>query len=126
MRDILFKGLCPSTKTWVFGLPYESGGVIDKLRVGEEYGDFFAYTTYDIIPETLCAFTGRYDMHGEKIFENDIVKACDNNGGFTAKVRWYDSVSQFGFEGLPFSIGDFADFEIEVQGNAFGKEYTTE
>lgn len=114
MKELLFKGFCPDTQTWVFGLPYESCGVINKLRVREDFDYFFAYTTYDIIPETLCQFTGRYDMHGEKIFENDIVTACDNNGSFTAKVQWSDSLAQFVFYGLPFGIGEFADFEMEV------------
>ena len=68
----------------------------------------------DVIPDTISQFTGRYDSSQIRIWENDIVKASDNNGSFTAKVEWQEQYARFGFAGTSFGLEDFADFEMEV------------
>ena len=72
-RDLLFKGYCKPLGKWVIGLPYETNGEIDALRVKTDCGNFYAYTTYKIELNTLSAFTGLYDVHHNKIWENDVL-----------------------------------------------------
>ena len=71
----------------------------------------------DVIPDTISQFTGRHDINKIRIWENDVVKASDNNGSFTGIVEWQEQYARFGFAGTEFGLEDFADFEMEVVGN---------
>ena len=126
MREILFAGFCPTLDdgVWIFGLPYASGDVIDKLRVDEDCGTFVTHTTYNIAPETLSEFTGLYDVNRVRIFENDIVKVCDNLGSLTGAVVWSDKHGAWMIGDTGIALGEFAEFEREVIGNVFREDAT--
>lgn len=51
--------------------------------------------THEIIPETLCEYTNRKDIHGKPIFENDIVKT---KYGRICRVCWVSVGSHCGFD----------------------------
>jgi hypothetical protein len=120
-RAILFKGICQPTGNWVVGLPYDE----DRIRVKEDCGDFYAYTTYPIVSETLSEFTGLYDVNHKKIWENDIVKVRDNLGSLTGRVIWSKNHGMYMVGSSGISLGDFDWCDREVVGNYYDKENAT-
>lgn len=75
MREILFKAKRICDGEWVEGCYLLSGG---KHFIYSEYIEHYCMPVIikaEIIPETLCQFTGLCDRYGNKIWENDILMA---------------------------------------------------
>lgn len=82
MRKILFKAQRVDGKGWVEGYYY-----LDK-----EYNTHYLMNeleSTEVIPETVCQYTGLNDKNGKRIFENDfdqnfdVVKWCENRIGYS-------------------------------------------
>lgn len=111
MREILFKAKRVDNGEWVEGSYvhrtqfYGEDCPCDDhfiLSGGEFHCDY--YNAQEIIPETLCAFTGLYDKNGNRIWENDIVE-----GKFDGLyiILWYPRNAQFikfsGYDRVPWT-----------------------
>ena len=110
MREILFKGKRKNNGEWVEGYLFDNGfdGEEKKYFIGgliiEKYNgtacdewDITGIYFYETDPETICQFTGPCDRHGNKIWENDILKTWS---GEYAQVK-------FGFYNTGFTIGNY-------------------
>ena len=92
MREILFKAKRKVDRKWVEG-DYFQDAVRQQhfIRRRENIENRFTTGDYEIMPETLCQYTGMNDENGNKIFENDIVIY---DGGL-AKIEWNNSCRAF-------------------------------
>lgn len=145
MREILFKAKRVKDGEWIEGYYYKVQETVhcfkedyEKKPVPIHHFIIFARTTdwelpmqtyqTEIIPETLCQFTGLTDKNGKKIWENDIVFVTDENdcsGQISTGIgdvifiegMWY-------IDGRPqevlYDINKV--FQIEVIGNAFDNQ----
>lgn len=142
MREILFKGKYIGNGKWVEGFYYKTAETTYCFKEDYERNPIPVHhyilkekmtdwglpnevVRFEIDPATLCEYTGRTDRNGNKIFENDILKAhlddeCPENVTFE-KVEWN------GFGWILHEPGcidqeymDYTDMEIfEVTGNSF-------
>ena len=104
MREILFKAKRKDNGEWVEGCYLMSGG---KHFIYAEYIEHYCMPVIikaEIIPETLCQFTGLCNKNGNKIWENDIV----NHNGEYAPVKFGRYCSCFDYGN--YNFGFYVDF----------------
>lgn len=79
MREILFKAKRKDNSKWVEGYYVKRYDLLGNEEHLIFHADSYKVWEYaEIIPETLCRFTGRCDKNGKKVWENDILMGHGN------------------------------------------------
>lgn len=109
MREILFKAKQIDNGEWVEGYYQKRYCLSDNEESLIFHVDSYKVWEYaEIVPETLCQFTGLCDMNGKKIWENDIV----NHNGEYAPVKFGRYCSSFDYGN--YNFGFYVDFPEET------------
>lgn len=128
MRPILFMGKRTDNGEWVFGWyscitkgahcdPIKNACYITTFNKLDN-GEIILTKMFEVDPETVGQFTGRFDRNNVKIFEGDIILYNEEKG----TIVFNDGVFDVNFGVWSISICDFYDNELEVIGNIHEKE----
>ena len=93
---------------WIFGDLINS---TDNSTFIHEIGG----EVYRVWHDTICMFTGKYDVAGRGMYENRIV---EESGGHRSVVKYSTEEAKFILEGKTI-ITDFAGKQLRVIGNIF-------
>jgi len=129
MRQILFKARRVDGKGWVEGVPtyhfdidYHSQGYDDvPPRLHHMITDDFS--CIEVIPETVCQYTGLNDKNGKRIFEGDIIIFGDKKIKQVVEYRKGQYMArQINTKGSYIGLG-YCDWEInsEIIGSVHDK-----
>ena len=125
MREILFKA-----KTEKIVRTYNNGlddGVWVQGYLRCDCGMWLIYqfeydradqVAYEVNPETICQFTGRYDVNKKRIWENDIVKNIIDGDIYKCAWNSYNCEYELRNEKESFGLGYINPHSYEVVGNA--------
>ena len=122
MREILFRGKYSDTD-WVTGdLIQEDNIPSIRENIHTEYSGLF--NCYAVYPETIGEYTGLDDVHGNKVFEGDIVKVHDNMIGVEDGAEDFIGVVYYRDGSFmiitPYQLHyRWMDYTVEVIGNKF-------
>jgi uncharacterized phage protein (TIGR01671 family) len=117
--EVIFLHGQPIKGEWIEG---NNVFVDDEGKKAEILSGYIHYRiAFDVIPDTICEWTGAIDINGKKIFENDIVKVTESNNGYHKRskictVEYDEEHAEYDFY---FLKGDVDS--IEVLGTAFNK-----
>ena len=119
MKEILFKGKRADNGEWVEG---DYITIYDERRhkAIQASGIETPRRIYEVIPETICQYTGLTDKNGKKIFEGDILKLEDYHGHRVVRVFYGESCGCWFYGGDRFSDEYIFNGQFkEVIGNIF-------
>ena len=131
MREILFKGKRKDNGEWVEGSlitsinrAWISSEKTDSQRLRSISNTNAIWRSIEIIPDTICQFTGLCDKNGKRIWENNVVWLVYNGEEHIYQIVWDNSELDFKATNGEENYGSNFEYllccdEIEVIGNIF-------
>lgn len=125
MREILFKAKRVDNGEWVEGYYWKRHDFLENEEHLIFHVDSHTVWEYaEIIPETLCQFTGPCDKNGKRIWENDVVWLVCDGKEHIYQIVWDNSELDFKATKGEENYGTNYEYllccdEIEVIGNIF-------
>ena len=140
-REILFRAKRVDNGEWVIGSLVDAKGKayiivsVETECLDGKNTDLYATEWYEVLPDTICQYTGLTDENGKMIWENDIFKCYSLDKyapikygtyqiGFNSRlitnVGFYADWSEDSFLKLRKDLGYWVNVEeIEIIGNIF-------
>lgn len=131
MREILFKGKRKDNGEWVEGSlitsinrAWISSEKTDSQRLRGISNTDAIWRAIEIIPDTICQFTGETDKNGKRIWESDVVWLVYDGKEHIYQIVWDNSELDFKATNGEENYGSNFEYllccdEIEVIGNIF-------
>lgn len=131
MREILFKGKRKDNGEWVEGSlitsinrAWISSEKTDSQRLRSISNTNAIWRSIEIIPDTICQFTGLCDKNGKRIWENNVVWLVYDGKEHIYQIVWDNSELDFKATNGEENYGSNFEYllccdEIEVIGNIF-------
>lgn len=110
MREHIYKAKRRDNHEWIIGYYCKYG---DNHCITEPT-DCRIAKSVGILPETLCEYTNRKDIHGKMIFENDIVRT---KYGRICRVCWVSVGGHCGFDLDPLEADHKAPTDYDLWDN---------
>ena len=112
MRQIIFRGKRKDNGEWVYG--WYAPLVCNDKTVIPNIKDYNG-SDWEVDPETVGQFTGRYDKSNNKIFGGDIVKCLSLEYGYVNKEVYYsEDKAKFALHscGTDYEFDEYINVEI--------------
>lgn len=129
MREILFRGKRLDNGEWILGALYDGAHftvIADEILQSDwdKSQDNFRIYGKQVNLETVGQYTGIDDVHGNKVFEGDIVKVHDNMIGVEDGAEDFIGVVYYRDGSFmiitPYQLHyRWMDYTVEVIGNKF-------
>ena len=125
MREILFKAKRKDDGKWIEGYYQKRYDLLGNEEHLIFHADSYKVWEYaEIVPETLCQFTGETDKNGKRIWESDVVWFVYDGKEHIYQIVWDNSELDFKATNGEENYGSNFEYllccdEIEVIGNIF-------
>ena len=124
MREILFRAKRMVNEKWVEGNYVEKYDPLGKRHLILYADNYVRWKCVEIVPETICQFTGLCDKNGKRIWENDVVWLVCDGKEHIYQIVWDNSELDFKATKGEENYGTNYEYllccdEIEVIGNIF-------